>query len=207
MNRHRSDAIPVALGGLLMLAAAAAHAHEGHDHDEPSPPAAAVAGGPRFALATELFEVVGALDGRRLTLWLDRSADNAPVTDASIDLQVDGRAIPLALRGDVFVGELEGPPPAGRLPVAVTVMAGSDADVLAGELVVETVSGATGTSPGAGPGGAVAPPAGLGGASVPLPASPAALAATIAAIAAAIAGLGGWFLGRRSGRRARGAAR
>lgn len=193
MNRLRSDAIAAALCGLLLLGPSAVRAHEGHDHDEAPPAAAVSAGGPRFALATDLFEVVGALDGRRLTLWVDRSADNAPVTDASIDLQVDGRTVALERRGDAYVGELDAAPRAGRLPVAVTVMAGSDADVFAGELVVEAASDVAMT--GSAAGGASAPRVAL---------TPEMSTAAIAAAAALVAAAAGWLAGRRSGRRAPG---
>lgn len=72
---------PVALASLLSVAPLAAH--EGHDHGAPPAPVAA-AGSPRVALHSDAYELVGILRGDRLTLFLDRYAGNAPVTDADL---------------------------------------------------------------------------------------------------------------------------
>lgn len=72
---------PVALASLLSVAPLAAH--EGHDHGAlPAP--VATAGSPRVALHSDAYELVGILRGDRLTLFLDRYAGNAPVTDAGL---------------------------------------------------------------------------------------------------------------------------
>lgn len=72
---------PVALASLLSVAPLAAH--EGHDHGAPPAPVA-TAGSPRIALHSDAYELVGILRGDRLTLFLDRYAGNAPVTDAGL---------------------------------------------------------------------------------------------------------------------------
>ncbi len=72
---------PVALASLLSVAPLAAH--EGHDHGAPPAPVA-TAGSPRVALHSDAYELVGILRGDRLTLFLDRYAGNAPVTDAGL---------------------------------------------------------------------------------------------------------------------------
>ncbi len=54
---------------------------EGHSHDAP---AAASAQSPRVIATSETFQLVGILKGGRITLYLDRDADNSPVTDATI---------------------------------------------------------------------------------------------------------------------------
>ncbi len=72
---------PVALACLLSIAPLAAH--EGHDHGAPPAPVA-TAGSPRVALHSDAYELVGILRGDRLTLFLDRYAGNAPVTDAGL---------------------------------------------------------------------------------------------------------------------------
>lgn len=165
----------------LAVAAAlppAATAHEGHDHDVPAA-AAPLAAAPRFAAASDAFELVGVLEGRRLTLWLDRFADNAPVTDAGLELEIGGRALAARAEGDRYVAELPEAPAPGTLPVTATVLAGQESDLLAADLVV-------------GPGARVAAPteAGLAG---PVDWR---LAAGGAALVAAVIG---WFAGRRRG--------
>ncbi len=72
---------PVALASVLSVAPLAAH--EGHDHGAPPVPVA-TAGSPRVALHSDAYELVGILRGDRLTLFLDRYAGNAPVTDAGL---------------------------------------------------------------------------------------------------------------------------
>lgn len=70
-----------------------AHAHGDADHDH-GPPAAAAAGSlPRLATRSEAYELVAILDGERLTIYLDRLEDNAPVTDAKIAVAIDGETV------------------------------------------------------------------------------------------------------------------
>lgn len=81
---------------LLLLAMAFAptfhaHAHEGHI-DGPAAPAAQT-GLPRLATKSESYELVALLDGKQLTIYLDRFADNTPVTDANIGVAIEGETI------------------------------------------------------------------------------------------------------------------
>ncbi|HEX2009705.1 MAG TPA: hypothetical protein VJN44_02095 [Roseateles sp.] len=127
---------PLFLLALLLAAGLPARSGEGHDHDAPAAAAAAPAL-PRFAASSELFELVGVLDGRSLTLYLDRAADNAPVTDASLELELGGarlKAAPKAGAAGEFSVQLAQAPRPGLVPVTATVTAGADSDLLAGEL-------------------------------------------------------------------------
>jgi membrane fusion protein, heavy metal efflux system len=65
-------------------------AHEGHDlvTNQDSAPAASL---PRLSASSELYELVGVLDGLRLTIYLDRFQNNVPVTDASIAVTINDR--------------------------------------------------------------------------------------------------------------------
>src|SRR5262249_37898127 len=81
---------------LLLLARAfaptfPAHAHEGHI-DGPAAPAAQT-GLPRLVTKSESYELVALLDGKQLTIYLDRFADNAPVTDANIGVAIEGETV------------------------------------------------------------------------------------------------------------------
>jgi RND family efflux transporter MFP subunit len=80
---------PLALALLLSVAPLAAH--EGHDHGAPPAPVA-TSGSPRIALHSDAYELVGVLRGARLTLFLDRYAGNAPVTDAGLVVTVGAGA-------------------------------------------------------------------------------------------------------------------
>ena len=125
-------ALGIAAAALLPSAALAGPGHD-HDHGDAAPLAAGPAN-PRFAATSELFELVGVLDGRRITLYLDRTADNAPVTGARIELEIADAKLLAAPRDDVYEVELAAAPRPGVLPVTATVTAGPDVDLLAGEL-------------------------------------------------------------------------
>jgi cobalt-zinc-cadmium efflux system membrane fusion protein len=91
---------------------ATALAHEGHDHD-PAPTAGTAGGRPRLAIQSEAYQVVATLDGQRLTIYLDRFEDNAPVTDAKVTVSVNGEPVgaeatpegAYALRSGLFEGQ------------------------------------------------------------------------------------------------------
>jgi hypothetical protein len=109
-------------------------AGEGHDHGDAPAPAAGPAL-PRFTAASELFELVGVVDGKNITLYLDRFADNSPVKDATLELQLDGKAISVETHADgEFEATLQDALNPGVVSVTATVVAGQDADLLAGEL-------------------------------------------------------------------------
>lgn len=124
-------AVPLAV---LLLLPRLALAGDGHDHGE----AAATASGPalpRFAAVSDSFELVGVLNGKQITLYLDRAADNSPVTEAQIELEVGGQKFKAAKQGaDEFEVVLSEALKPGVLPITVTVVVGADTDLLAGEL-------------------------------------------------------------------------
>lgn len=131
--------------GLCLLAALLCtawpvRAGDGHDHGAEAPPSNAPVM-PRFAAVSETFELVGVLDGRTLTLYLDRFADNAPVNGAQIELDLaGGRSKAEALDPEdgqgVYRVMLQADPAPGVLAVTATVNAGGESDLLAGELDV-----------------------------------------------------------------------
>jgi membrane fusion protein, heavy metal efflux system len=94
VGRLGSLACSLAMSLWLLIACGGfdAHAHGDADHDH-GPPAAAAAGSlPRLAVKSEAYELVSVLDGERLTIYLDRFEDNAPVTDAKITVTIDGES-------------------------------------------------------------------------------------------------------------------
>ena len=136
MKRNFPNTIPTALctAVALMGAVPSAVAGEGHDHGEAAPALSGPAL-PRFAAVSEAFELVGVLNGKQLTLYLDRFDTNAPVRDAQIELEIAGAKFKAEKHGDaeyevVFKEELK----PGVLPVTATVSAGSEVDLLAGEI-------------------------------------------------------------------------
>lgn len=119
---------------LALLLACPAFAGPGHDHGDEAPKTAAPAQ-PRFAAHSELFELVGVLEGKALTLYLDRADSNEPVTTATLELELAGATLKPRPQADgSFRAELATVPAAGVHPVTATVTAGEEADLLAGEL-------------------------------------------------------------------------
>jgi hypothetical protein len=80
------------LAALFCTTALRAVAHEGHDL-APSAIAPNAPSHPRLATSSETYELVAILEGERLTIYLDRFEDNAPVTDATITVTIDDEPI------------------------------------------------------------------------------------------------------------------
>lgn len=111
-------------------------AGDGHDHGSLAP-AATGSALPRFAAASELFELVGVLNGKQITLYLDRAADNSPVTEAQIEIDIGGQKFKATKQGsDEFEIVLPEAPKPGELSITATVTAGTETDLLAAELDV-----------------------------------------------------------------------
>lgn len=127
----RFVALALAFSALAHLPALAG---EGHDHGDAAPTTGGTVA-PRFAAVSDTFELVGILNGKAITLYLDRAADNSPVKGASIELDIGGAKFKAAPHGDAEYEVLlpEAPKP-GVLPVTATVTAGPESDLLAGEL-------------------------------------------------------------------------
>jgi hypothetical protein len=90
---------------------------------------------PRFGATSAAFELVGVLDGRQLTLYLDRATDNSPVKDAKLDLELGGSKLDVKAHGEgEFAAVLARAPQPGVIAITATVHAGDETDRLAGEL-------------------------------------------------------------------------
>ncbi|MFE1597498.1 efflux RND transporter periplasmic adaptor subunit [Methylobacterium sp. ID0610] len=128
--------LPALVLSCLMLAATStgAPAHEGHDHGNETP-LAANAGSPRVATHSDQYELVGILKQGRLTLYLDRFADNATVTDAKITASLGNAEVAAEATPDgtytVSSPKLAGH---GPLEVVFNVQAPGGEDLLIGTL-------------------------------------------------------------------------
>lgn len=113
-----------------------AFAGPGHDHgDEPA--IATGTASPRVSTHSDLFELVGMVQGNEMKIYLDRYATNEPVTDATIEVEVGSIKGIAAAQADgsySFKDDVFGKP--GDLAVSFTVLAGKDTDLLAGDLKI-----------------------------------------------------------------------
>jgi len=121
-----------------------AWAHEGHDHG--AAPAATEAGwSPRATARSEDFDLVAAMDGGQLLLWLDRGSDNAPVTDAQIEVEAGAWKGVARPAGDgSYRVDATGLARPGSHQLVFTVQAGSALDLLPATLVLPADAGSTG---------------------------------------------------------------
>lgn len=128
----------------LFLAAALllvlpAHAHEGHDHGTPEPKASAPSPTAVPTLESDGSDVqlVALAQGGAITLFIDRLADNSPVTGAAVTLSVDGgKEVDVPAAPD---GTYRAPAPwamPGDHALTITVTGDGIADMLVGSLTV-----------------------------------------------------------------------
>lgn len=134
------------LAAVVLAAAMPALAGDGHDHGE-APASAAGPAAPRFSSASEAFELVGVVEGKRLALYLSRYGDSSPVKDARLEIELGGVKIPVEAHAEgQFEAELAATPKAGVIPFAATIYAGDETDLLAGELDVHDESAVSGAA-------------------------------------------------------------
>jgi hypothetical protein len=98
---------------------------------------------PVAVLESEAFEAVGRLQEEGLSWFVDRADSNAPVLGAAIEVEAGGRtaiAVFRSERGDYLIADADWLKPlrqAGEHALAMTLVAGEESDLLAGELRVE----------------------------------------------------------------------
>lgn len=135
------------LFALLLVGAPPAWAGPGHEHGDEAAKSAGPSL-PRFAASSELFELVGVLEGRRLTLYLDHAPSNAPVTTAELELEIGAAKLSGTLQADGTLRlELPAAPEPGLIPVTATVRTAEEADLLATELDLHAAAEAAHTRP------------------------------------------------------------
>ena len=113
----------------------------------------AAAAQPAAVAESELFEVVGRLGEEGMILYVDRSETNAPVLGAVLEVESGGRAAKAVFRpatGDYLLADAAWLAPLrqpGGHPLAITVLAGDDSDLLSAELDVSPEAAAPAAGP------------------------------------------------------------
>ncbi|MEQ8823457.1 MAG: efflux RND transporter periplasmic adaptor subunit [Filomicrobium sp.] len=126
----------VAILSVLVTLIHPAIAGPGHDHG-PSESAVTGPSSPRVVATSEAYEFVGIKTGTSLTVYLDRLADTSPVSDASLEIIIDGTTLSAEPQPDGTY-KIEAPVLAdpGRYEVIVTITDGKKSDLLVGSLVL-----------------------------------------------------------------------
>lgn len=123
---------------LLLPGSLLAGGGDDHSHgDSKATPVAASAQPLRMEAVSELFELVGLLEGDQLVIHLDRFATNEPVTGATISVEGGPLKASAAVeREGVYTVPAAGLAAPGSHPLVFTVQAGQTSDLLTGDLVV-----------------------------------------------------------------------
>ncbi|HEY8247234.1 MAG TPA: efflux RND transporter periplasmic adaptor subunit [Hyphomicrobium sp.] len=141
----------IALGFCLLLSATSAAAHGGDDHDHEKEAAVAVAapGGARLELAGSEMELVAAIAGRGLKIYLDRLATNEPIDGAAIVVTVDGIAAGTAKAAGSGTYVLAAPwaDEPGIKALKFAIVAGTTAATLDGRLEIASATHAEQSAP------------------------------------------------------------
>ncbi len=116
----------------------------GHDHGDTAPQITGSAL-PRFTATSEDFELVGIINGKLVTLYLDRFKDNSPVNDAQIELEISGSKYEAHKHGEgEYEITLKDTLTTGAMAITATIQAGDLSDLLATELDLHTDESAPG---------------------------------------------------------------
>ena len=147
LARAAGKRIAAVLAALLMLLGSLpVFAGPGHDHGDENPSAPSGPSLPRAVASSDLFELVAVLDGKTITIFIDRAATNEPVAGAQLELELAGQklqaqpvdAAKAGPAGGDFTATLPAELKEGVYPLTATVTAGADIDLLAGEFDIHT---------------------------------------------------------------------
>ena len=107
---------------------------DGHSHAAKAPaPTTAMA--PRAAAATEEFEIVVILDGKKLLVYVDRFGTNEPVGNARVEVEGAGlKGLASEIAPGTYVMDVAAAIPPARHPLTIAIEAGDITDLLTATL-------------------------------------------------------------------------
>ncbi|MBI1774045.1 MAG: efflux RND transporter periplasmic adaptor subunit [Proteobacteria bacterium] len=131
--------------GLGLIAAALparVSAHGGHEDEELVAAASlGTSGTLRLNAKSDDFELVAVPHGRMLTIYLDRFADNHPVTDARIEVEVNGVSLSAEASADgTYLLSADWIAAPGEYDPVFTIVTPEQSDLLTGKLVISSAS-------------------------------------------------------------------
>lgn len=94
------------------------------------------ANAPRFVANSPDFELVGLVEGNKLTIWLDHVRTNSPILKGSIEVEVGEIKLQPQLVGEVWVASLPAVFSPGMYVITATVITENTTDLLSGEFVM-----------------------------------------------------------------------
>lgn len=119
------------LATLIALPAwAGGDSSDGHSHAAPIAVPVTV-NAPRAAAVTEEFEVVAALEGEKLVVYVDRFSSNEPVVNAKVEVEGAGlKGLASEAAPGTYVMNVAAATPPARHPLTITIEAGDTTDLL-----------------------------------------------------------------------------
>ncbi len=127
-----------------LLATGNVAAGPGHDHGEAASVANTGKTSPRFDAHSDLFEAVGSLGASELSIIIDRYSSNEPLLNAKVELESGSTKLAGVFHvehGDYSFAAKPFEKP-GTYPITLTITAGDDVDILAGNLIVPAAEAA-----------------------------------------------------------------
>jgi len=103
---------------------------------------------------SEAFEVIGRLEDEGFVFYIDRADSNAPVLGATLEVETGGKsakAVFRAERGDYLIADADWLKPLrqpGEYPLAMTLVAGNESDLLTADFDVHAPPAAAADSAG-----------------------------------------------------------
>jgi hypothetical protein len=127
--KNYSDYLVQLIAALTLTISPTSHAGPGHGDEKPNQQQAQTL--PRFYAESDLYELVGVIRDRQITLYLDRYATNEAVKGASIDVEVDGAKVAAKPHGDgEYLIELKSKIKDQPTPISIAINDGGELDIL-----------------------------------------------------------------------------
>ena len=135
---------------LMSSALAGGDSSDGHSHGTAAPvvPMPMNAASTRLTSQTDQFELVGVLEGKVLTMYLDQFATNTPVSKAQIEVASGSwKATATEIAPAIYTVSADAWTQTGRYPLTLTVLAGDETDLMDATLEVGASVATTTTAP------------------------------------------------------------
>jgi hypothetical protein len=115
----------------LLAAAFSAYGHGGEDHSEP-PAVVTQILAPRATAATDEFEIVTVVDGKKLIVYVDRFGSNELVTKAKLEVEGAGlKGVASESSSGVYMLDLAAPLAPGKHALTISIETAETADLIA----------------------------------------------------------------------------
>ena len=119
-------------------------ASPGHDHGDATTVANTGKSSPRFDAHSDLFEAVGVLGVSELSIIIDRYNSNEPLLNAKVELESGSTKLAGIFHVEHGDYQFAAKPfeKSGAYPITLTITAGDEVDILAGNLIVPAAEAA-----------------------------------------------------------------